>query len=142
LAHALPQPLGQIGLYREDRNLTRRGKHHSICKMHMWLARVIRASAHHGMYIRIELPLAATVKVVCHHCSRRRHTTHDPSKLKSPKYNSQHCYSGLLASKYRWHGNCHVHGCPAGGGGLHAEGRNWSTVSENLVTQAACRCFA
>ena len=96
----------------------------------------------HGIYIRIELPLAATVKVVCHHFLRRRHTMHDPSESKSSRKRSKHCCSGLLAWSYRWHGNCSVHRCegvcPGDGGGWHPEERNWSTASQNLVTQAPC----
>jgi hypothetical protein len=60
---------------------------------------------------------------------------------------NDHCCSGLLASKYRWHGSCPVHGCKGarcsgGSGGWHPQERDWSTVSGNLVMQAACRCFA
>jgi len=70
---------------------------------------------------------------------------HDSSKSKSSHVLSKHCYSGLLALSYRWHGNCPVHGCkgvcPGDGGGWHPEERNWSTDSENLAPQARVKCF-
>ena len=56
------------------------------------------------MYVRIELPFAATVKVVCHYFSKWQIATHDFSNTgKIDRRSGRMCCFGLSVSECWWH---------------------------------------